>query len=93
MPFSFGSNLQEGMRASVTCTVTTGDVPIDIKWFKDGEPIKSSKGAIFLETVDEFISTLIFKPLKQEHNGHYSCVASNEASSYNHTVYLSVDCK
>ncbi|XP_015786890.1 Down syndrome cell adhesion molecule-like protein Dscam2 isoform X1 [Tetranychus urticae] len=90
MPFSFGGNLQEGMRASVTCTITTGDVPIDIQWFKNGQPLTLTND-IHLEKVDDFISTLIFKPLKQDHTGIYSCVASNEASSNNHTIHLSVD--
>lgn len=92
MPFSFGSNLQEGMRASVTCTITTGDVPIDIQWLKNGQPLILTSD-IHLEKVDDFISTLIFKPLRQDHSGIYSCVASNEASTNNHTIHLSVDCE
>jgi Down syndrome cell adhesion protein len=97
MPFSFAANLQEGMRASVTCTVTTGDSPLRLVWMKDGrviEPIGSSltSGAV-VERVDEFISTLVFRPLAQSHSGLYSCVASNEAASVNYTVALSVDGK
>lgn len=92
MPFSFTGNEQEGMRASVTCTVTTGDTPIDIKWLKDNQPLRPSAD-IQVEKVDEFISTLIFKHLKPDHSGYYSCIASNEAASENHTVSLSVDCE
>ncbi|RWS12133.1 Down syndrome cell adhesion molecule-like protein Dscam2, partial [Dinothrombium tinctorium] len=88
--FNFPNSLQEGMRASITCTVTTGDPPIEIRWFKNGV-LASVQENVYLENVDDFISNLIFKPLKQEHSGQYACVASNEAASVNHTVILSVD--
>ncbi|XP_074595893.1 cell adhesion molecule Dscam1-like isoform X2 [Brevipalpus obovatus] len=90
MPFSFTGNLQEGVRSSATCTVTTGDTPIHIRWTKDNQPLTSSS-EIQIESVNEFMSALAFKPLKPEHSGHYSCIASNEASTENHTVILSVD--
>lgn len=93
MPFSFASNLQEGMRASVTCTVTTGDSPLHLSWLRDGRPIELENGGPVVERVDEFISTLVFRPLAQAHSGLYSCVASNEAASVNYTVPLSVDGK
>lgn len=80
------------MRASVTCTVATGDSPIDIKWLKDNQLLQPAPD-IQVEKSDEFISTLIFKHLKPEHSGSYSCIASNEAASENHTVALSVDCE
>lgn len=127
MPFSFAPNLQEGMRASITCTVTTGDPPVSLSWLHNGRPLKNgqdqsisvvSRGAngqhhedhnsvislpfqsneaaardVVIEQVDEFISTLIFRPLRQEHSGQYACLASNQASKVNYTVTLSVDGK
>ena len=96
------------MRATVTCTVSSGDPPVSISWLHNGRPLKNgqdqsisvvSKGTnaqqhnedhnsvislpfqsneairdVLIENVDEFISTLIFRPLKQEHSGQYSCV-------------------
>lgn len=41
-PFNFPSNLQEGSRAQVTCSVISGDLPIYFSWLKDGEPLPSS---------------------------------------------------
>lgn len=41
-PFNFPPNLQEGSRAQVTCSVTSGDLPIYFSWLKDGEPLPSS---------------------------------------------------
>lgn len=45
-PFSFPKSLQEGQRFNVLCSVTKGDEPVTIKWFKDsrllGRPTSSS---------------------------------------------------
>lgn len=35
-PIIFSDNLAEGMRGSAVCTVTSGDAPIQIAWYKDG---------------------------------------------------------
>lgn len=35
-PIVFSNNLEEGMRGSAVCTVTSGDPPIHISWYKDG---------------------------------------------------------
>jgi len=35
-PFSFPKSLQEGQRFNVLCSVTKGDEPVTIKWYKDG---------------------------------------------------------
>ncbi|GIY30992.1 down syndrome cell adhesion molecule-like protein 1 [Caerostris extrusa] len=77
------------MRASVSCSVPTGDAPIRISWLKDGIPLSLESG-ISLEMIDDFVSTLIFKSLRQEHSGTYSCVAYNDAATVNYTVPLSV---
>ncbi|KAF8796641.1 Down syndrome cell adhesion molecule-like [Argiope bruennichi] len=88
-PFSFPKNPQEGMRASVSCSVPTGDAPIRISWLKDGIPLSLESG-ISLEMIDDFVSTLIFKSLRQEHSGTYTCVAYNDAATVNYSVPLSV---
>lgn len=38
-PFSFPKTLQEGGRAQVTCSVSSGDMPVYFSWRKDGYPI------------------------------------------------------
>lgn len=87
-PFVFPSNLQEGARAQATCYVTSGDVPIHFKWYKDRAPIPA-----FLqieETVSEFYSMLIFKEVSSRHSGEYTCVASNAAARTNYSATLMV---
>lgn len=38
-PFAFPANLQEGGRAQISCSVTSGDMPIQFFWLKDALPL------------------------------------------------------
>lgn len=38
-PFSLGRSLREGQRASIMCTISSGDLPISISWFQNELPI------------------------------------------------------
>ncbi|XP_047351251.1 Down syndrome cell adhesion molecule-like protein Dscam2 isoform X6 [Vespa velutina] len=87
-PFNFPSNLQEGSRAQVTCSVISGDLPIYFSWLKDGEPLPSSLR--IEERGAEFFSLLVFKELSSRHSGKYTCVATNNAAKVNHTAELLV---
>ncbi|EFN71841.1 Down syndrome cell adhesion molecule [Camponotus floridanus] len=87
-PFSFPPSSQEGSRAQVTCSVTSGDLPIYISWLKDGEPLPSSLR--IEERGAEFFNVLVFKELSSRHSGKYTCVATNSAAKVNHTAELLV---
>lgn len=43
-PFSFAKSLHRGQRYNVMCTVTRGDLPVSIRWFKDGAPLAEAAG-------------------------------------------------
>ncbi|XP_043274690.1 Down syndrome cell adhesion molecule-like protein Dscam2 isoform X2 [Venturia canescens] len=87
-PFGFPPNLQEGSRAQVTCSITSGDLPIYFSWLKDGKPLPSSLQ--IEERGAEFFSVLVFKELLSRHSGKYTCVATNNAAKVNHTAELLV---
>nr|XP_042901563.1 Down syndrome cell adhesion molecule isoform X2 [Parasteatoda tepidariorum] len=88
-PFSFPLALSEGKRATVTCVVSSGDLPIRISWMKDDHPLPDElRGSI--STVNEFTSTLSFSSVSQIHNGNYTCIASNPVSSRNFTAHMIV---
>ncbi|XP_077518316.1 cell adhesion molecule Dscam1-like isoform X2 [Amblyomma americanum] len=90
-PFSYPSSLREGQRASVMCAVISGDLPINISWTKDGEFISESNpdtAGILVNTVSGFTSTLLFKSLRLEYRGNYTCVAQNEAGSASHSAVM-----
>lgn len=41
-PFSFAKSLHRGQRYNIMCTVVRGDLPVSIRWFKDGRPLESA---------------------------------------------------
>ncbi|KAL0901060.1 hypothetical protein ABMA27_006383 [Loxostege sticticalis] len=87
-PFSFSANLQEGKRAQVSCSVTSGDMPVHFTWLKDNAPIPSTLQVE--ERGADFFSNLVFKEVSAHHSGLYTCVASNSAAKVNYTAELVV---
>ncbi|CAH0405117.1 unnamed protein product [Chilo suppressalis] len=87
-PFSFSANLQEGKRAQVSCSVTSGDMPVHFTWLKDNAPIPSNLQVE--ERGADFFSNLVFKEVFARHSGLYTCVASNSAAKVNYTAELVV---
>lgn len=39
-PFSISRSLREGQRASIMCTISSGDLPIQIIWFLNDQPLQ-----------------------------------------------------
>ncbi|XP_077518347.1 cell adhesion molecule Dscam1-like isoform X2 [Amblyomma americanum] len=90
-PFSFPSNLKEGMRAIVTCSVLEGDSPVRIRWLRDGAPLAPDGRNIKVEASNEFSSTLFIKKVSYRHRGEYTCVAANTAAAANYSSTMVVN--
>ncbi|XKL60149.1 hypothetical protein PGB90_001165 [Kerria lacca] len=75
-PIASHTVLNVGERASLTCTVIKGDLPLTIIWSKDGHPFKSKLHSTITQ-VDQFNSILVIDSVTPEHSGNYSCVARN----------------
>ncbi|XP_053613669.1 cell adhesion molecule Dscam2-like isoform X2 [Plodia interpunctella] len=87
-PLVFPPGLRAGDRAQLTCSVTSGDMPVYFSWLKDQMPISSilqvdERGA-------EFYSMLIFKSLTAAHSGVYTCVVTNTAGKANTSAELAI---
>lgn len=41
-PFFFPKNVQESGRAQISCSVSSGDMPVYFTWYKDGSPLSIS---------------------------------------------------
>lgn len=98
--FVFPKSLQEGQRWNALCSVTKGDPPITMQWFKDGRilgPVATGSdtnnkdmAGINILNITPFSSTLNFDSLRPEHRGNYTCRASNHADSVSSTQQLIV---
>lgn len=91
-PFTSDVTQHVGERASLTCSVTKGDLPLTITWLKDGRPLDPSQ-RVSITQVDQFNSILLIESLSPDHNGNYSCVARNLAAEVSRTQQLVVNGK
>uniref|UniRef100_T1JCP3 Down syndrome cell adhesion molecule-like protein Dscam2 n=1 Tax=Strigamia maritima TaxID=126957 RepID=T1JCP3_STRMM len=90
IPFSFQEDqTYEGVRASVFCSSSQGDLPLNIKWYKDNTLVQP-KSDVTTQTIDNYASTLVIELVKAHHSGNYTCSASNAAATVNHTALLIV---
>uniref|UniRef100_A0A182U3K6 Ig-like domain-containing protein n=1 Tax=Anopheles melas TaxID=34690 RepID=A0A182U3K6_9DIPT len=72
-------SLNVGDRASITCSVIKGDIPLTITWRKDGRPIDPTQ-RMSVTQVDQYNSILLIENLTADHTGNYSCVVRNTAA-------------
>lgn len=88
--FNFGDKPSNfGDSASVQCLVTSGDLPIDFKWFFHGRSIKEFAGITTVKLGNRN-SVLNIDSATAQHAGNYTCQASNNADSLNFTAELTV---
>lgn len=71
--------LNVGDRASLTCSVIKGDLPLTITWRKDNRIIDASQH-ISIKQVDHYNSILVIENLGPDHTGNYSCHVRNSAA-------------
>lgn len=91
MPFDFGTepvNDQEMVVAM--CTVSKGDMPLNIQWYFNGKAIHSGANGIVL-TNTKRTSQLTIESVTHHNQGNYSCVVKNQAGTTNHTAELYVN--
>lgn len=75
---------------SVTCTVSGGDLPINVIWTLNRAPIEPSMG-ILTEKRGKRIFALTIESVKAQHMGNYTCLAENMAGITEHTSQLVVN--
>ncbi|XP_054724340.1 cell adhesion molecule Dscam2-like [Uloborus diversus] len=86
--FSFPSALKEGERGSATCTIRSGDRPIQFKWKKDGKDI-SEFNNIDIQSVKDS-SILIIESVSSKSSGNYTCIVVNSFGTDKFTANLVV---
>ncbi|KAK9746054.1 Immunoglobulin I-set domain, partial [Popillia japonica] len=81
-PFNFKDSTDSGETVSVQCTVSKGDLPLNITWQLNNRTIDKD-GGITVMTMKRF-STLNIDSVQDVHTGEYTCTAQNLAG---HSVY------
>lgn len=90
-PFDFGEEiLNAGDTVSLTCTVSKGDLPLEISWELNGQVLTTSNG-ILIARSGKRISMLSIDSVQAVHRGNYTCIAKNEAGKVWHTSHLNVN--
>ncbi|KAG8244655.1 hypothetical protein J6590_017600 [Homalodisca vitripennis] len=91
MPFSFGDDpFHAGDSATIQCTVSHGDQPLNISWTYNGRPMAPS-ATVTVSRVTARVSVLTIEPVLAVHIGNYSCHAGNVAGLTEHTSLLLVN--
>lgn len=75
---------------SVTCTISGGDLPINVTWTLNGMPLEPYL-EILTEKRGKRINNLMIDSVKAKHAGNYTCIAINAAGSVEHTSALAVN--
>uniref|UniRef100_T1KS24 Down syndrome cell adhesion molecule n=1 Tax=Tetranychus urticae TaxID=32264 RepID=T1KS24_TETUR len=82
-------DIQMGQRLSISCTVIKGDPPFHIEWLKDGETIREdASSSIAIHHLADYSSTILFKAIKGEHRGNYTCLATNAVGQDSHSQMM-----
>lgn len=81
-------------RVTLTCTVSKGDSPLSIVWYRDGVPLPSHGSRsddITIVSLNAYNSVLGIERVGPRHGGRYSCRAANAAGTDVLTYSLSVN--
>lgn len=89
--FDFGEEPSNfGDSASVQCLVTSGDLPVEFRWFFNGRPVSEVAG-ITTAKMGKRNSVLTIDSVTDRHMGNFSCQAANIATTVNFTAELIVN--
>jgi len=92
VPFSFGENgkpLESGESSTVTCSVSAGDLPLELSWWFNGEKIAADRTDITIILAKKS-AILTVDSASWEHAGNYTCLARNPAGVATYTTELVV---
>lgn len=71
--------------------INKGDLPIDIRWTLNSEPIVANENSFTMMKMNSRTSSLNIEYLNAQHRGVYKCVASNNAGEAEFSTQLFVN--
>lgn len=80
--------MSEGERASVTCTIRSGDKPIEFQWKKDNQALKEGTNVEIQSLRDS--SIMVIESVTAKSSGNYTCVVTNSKGKDQFTASLTV---
>lgn len=79
-PFDFGDEpLNNGELTGVQCIVPKGDLPVEIYWTLNANPIITGQDSFTIMRLNARTSALSIESLNAGHRGIYKCVTKNKA--------------
>lgn len=82
--------MNSGEPVSVHCTISGGDLPVNVTWTLNGVPIDNDL-EIFTEKRGHRIHNLMIDSISAKHAGTYTCHAKNQAGLTEHSSLLIVN--
>lgn len=76
---------------SINCVVLKGDLPLNIHWTLNSEPIISSEDGFTVVQMNRRTSYLSVDSLEAKHRGIYRCIAVNLAGIAEYAAELQVN--
>lgn len=92
-PFSISDEPANwGEAVSAVCTIVKGDLPIDVSWALNGEPItRENHGDVSVSSTGKRVSLMTIEAVSARHAGEYTCTASNAAGATSYSAILAVN--
>lgn len=75
----------------MVCAILKGDLPIEITWALNGEPIRPDRSDINILATTRKNSILSIESVAARHAGEYTCSASNKAGATSYSAILAVN--
>ncbi|XP_013118508.1 cell adhesion molecule Dscam2 isoform X18 [Stomoxys calcitrans] len=89
-PFAFDEGpAQTGQYSTLYCSVSFGDLPLNISWLLNDELVDENMG-ISTVMVSERSSVLTIQSVDDHHAGNYTCLAQNHAGAQRYVTELNV---
>lgn len=90
LPFSFGDEIpNEGDAAAIQCLASKGDAPIGLTFYHNGVPVIDENGIAITKSAKTISLTIEY--LRAEHQGNYTCRASNRAGQAEYSAELNIN--
>ncbi|XP_046813659.1 Down syndrome cell adhesion molecule-like protein Dscam2 isoform X7 [Vespa crabro] len=93
VPFSISDEPANwGEAVSAVCTVGKGDLPIEVSWALNGEPINDANHEdVSISSTGKRVSLMTIEAVSARHAGEYTCTASNAAGATSYSAMLAVN--